>query len=244
MPCKPSLTVRTLLSIITLLLSLCSGLGTAADKAVRFFLWMAPGTSRDFVSRHATNCLHPQSSSARPGTLRPASLPGRGPLDSREIIANRVRRSSGVHQCHDCRCISPATQLLLVSHYIRPTLKQANALLKINKAQFGIAVWLNGKKIGEHFPCFTAAFFDLAPNIRWSAPNELLIRVIISPVSCLSQSPPAPTSKKIAGLPASTTMFPSCSVAIRSFQRSRSLLISIRAKSRFRLSFTITAAAL
>jgi hypothetical protein len=30
------------------------------------------------------------------------------------------------------------------------------ATLRINKAQFGAAVWLNGKKIGEHLPCFTA----------------------------------------------------------------------------------------
>ena len=33
------------------------------------------------------------------------------------------------------------------------------------------------RKSESTFPCFTAAFFDLAPTIHWSAPNELLIRV-------------------------------------------------------------------
>jgi hypothetical protein len=27
------------------------------------------------------------------------------------------------------------------------------AILRINKAQFGSAVWLNGVKIGDHLPC-------------------------------------------------------------------------------------------
>src|SRR5579862_7856685 len=35
-----------------------------------------------------------------------------------------------------------------------PVKKQV-AILRINKAQFGTAVWLNGKKIGEHLGCFT-----------------------------------------------------------------------------------------
>ena len=33
------------------------------------------------------------------------------------------------------------------------------AILRINKAQFGAAVWPNGIKIGDHLPCFTAAVF-------------------------------------------------------------------------------------
>jgi len=51
------------------------------------------------------------------------------------------------------------------------------ALLKISKAQFGIAVYLNGQKLGEHLPCFTAAYFDASKAIRWSGENELTIRV-------------------------------------------------------------------
>ena len=50
------------------------------------------------------------------------------------------------------------------------------AILRINKAQFGAAVWLNGIKIGDHLPCFTAAVFDVSKAIR-RGQNELIVRV-------------------------------------------------------------------
>jgi hypothetical protein len=50
------------------------------------------------------------------------------------------------------------------------------AILRINKAQFGAAVWLNGTKIGDHLPCFTAAIFDVSKAIR-PGRNELIVRV-------------------------------------------------------------------
>ena len=50
-------------------------------------------------------------------------------------------------------------------------------MLKINKAQFGTAVWLNGKPLGEYSGCFSASYFDLADAIRWNAKNELVIRI-------------------------------------------------------------------
>jgi hypothetical protein len=50
------------------------------------------------------------------------------------------------------------------------------AILRINKAQFGAAVWLNGEKIGEHLPCFSAAVFDVTGAVRQGA-NELVVRV-------------------------------------------------------------------
>jgi hypothetical protein len=50
------------------------------------------------------------------------------------------------------------------------------AILRINKAQFGAAVWLNGVKVGDHLPCFTAAIFDVSKAIR-RGPNELIVRV-------------------------------------------------------------------
>jgi hypothetical protein len=53
----------------------------------------------------------------------------------------------------------------------------AVALLKVNKAQFGMVVFLNGTRIGEHDPCFTAAYFDVTHAIRWNGPNELTIRI-------------------------------------------------------------------
>ena len=57
-----------------------------------------------------------------------------------------------------------------------PAQRQA-ARLRVGKAQFGTAVWLNGKKIGEHSGCFTAGWFDLTSAIRWNAGNELVVRV-------------------------------------------------------------------
>ena len=51
------------------------------------------------------------------------------------------------------------------------------ALLKVNKAQFSAVVYLNGMRIGEHDPCFTAAYFDVTQAIRWNAMNELVIRI-------------------------------------------------------------------
>lgn len=50
------------------------------------------------------------------------------------------------------------------------------AILRINKAQFGAAVWLNGVKVGDHLPCFTAAIFDVSKAIR-RGQNELIVRV-------------------------------------------------------------------
>ena len=51
------------------------------------------------------------------------------------------------------------------------------AILKVNKAQFGTAVWLNGKKIGEHFGCFSPAYFEVTDGLRWDQENTLIIRI-------------------------------------------------------------------
>lgn len=50
------------------------------------------------------------------------------------------------------------------------------AILRVAKAQFGATVWLNGEKVGEHLPCFTAAVFDVSKALR-RGKNELVIRV-------------------------------------------------------------------
>jgi len=52
---------------------------------------------------------------------------------------------------------------------------RANAILRIAKAQFGTAVWLNGVKLGEHLGCFTASYFEATKALK--ADNELLIRI-------------------------------------------------------------------
>ena len=180
MPCKPSLTVRTLLSVITLLLSLCSGLDAAAQQGRTVLSLDGTWDIADSVSPDTppTAFTHKVSVPGLAHSAQPA-FPDVDLFDSREIIANRVRRGE-LPESANVTTAGVSRQQRNYFWYrttFDPRSKQANAILKINKAQFGIAVWLNGKKIGEHFPCFTAAFFDLAPNIRWSAPNELLIRV-------------------------------------------------------------------
>ena len=55
--------------------------------------------------------------------------------------------------------------------------ERAVALLRVNKAQFGTAVWLNGRKIGEYAGCFSAGRFDVGPAIRWGEMNEVVIRI-------------------------------------------------------------------
>jgi hypothetical protein len=51
------------------------------------------------------------------------------------------------------------------------------AVLKINKAQFGTAVWLNGQKLGEYAGCFSAGYFHLEQAVRWEEENTLLVRI-------------------------------------------------------------------
>ncbi|RKX40414.1 MAG: hypothetical protein DRP64_12700, partial [Verrucomicrobia bacterium] len=52
------------------------------------------------------------------------------------------------------------------------------ATLKINKAKFGTAVYLNGEKIGEHLPCFTPSYFNVRDLLKGKGQdNELIIRV-------------------------------------------------------------------
>jgi beta-galactosidase len=62
-------------------------------------------------------------------------------------------------------------------HSFRAPSRKLRALLIVNKAQFGTAVWLNGKKVGEHLGCFTAGRFDLTDAIHWKGDNQILIRI-------------------------------------------------------------------
>src|SRR5208283_2886081 len=67
--------------------------------------------------------------------------------------------------------------------------KKEVAILKINKAQFGTAVWLNGKKIGDHFSCFTASYFHLTEAMNWEGNNRLVVRIGAHPAAVPSWVP-------------------------------------------------------
>ncbi|MBI4658821.1 MAG: hypothetical protein HY735_08260 [Verrucomicrobia bacterium] len=77
----------------------------------------------------------------------------------------------------------------------------AVALLKIAKAQFGTAVWLNHLKIGEYAGCFTASYFKLNGAIRWNAENTLLIRIGAHPAVLPDNYPTGSDFEKIKWTP-------------------------------------------
>lgn len=59
----------------------------------------------------------------------------------------------------------------------RVTERKPVAMLRIAKAQFGTAVWLNGKKLGEHLGCFSAGYFDATAAVNWAGENDLVVRI-------------------------------------------------------------------
>ena len=75
------------------------------------------------------------------------------------------------------------------------------ALLKINKAQFGTAVWLNGEKLGEYNGCFTASYFHLEKAIHWDQENVLLVRIGAHPAVLPDTYPTGSDFEKIKWTP-------------------------------------------
>ena len=74
----------------------------------------------------------------------------------------------------------------------RVAARKESAILRINKAQFGTAVWLNGKKLGEHLGCFSAGYFNASAALDWEGENTLLVRVGAHP-AVLPKGAPAGT---------------------------------------------------
>ena len=99
---------------------------------------------------------------------------------SRENMANRIRNKLAPGDWLQKYWVGKVDQERNYFWY-RKTFQapkpRAVALLKINKAQFGTAVWLNGQKLGEYSGCFTASIFPLVNALRWNAENTLVIRV-------------------------------------------------------------------
>ena len=77
----------------------------------------------------------------------------------------------------------------------------AVAVLKINKAQFGTAVWLNGQKLGENAACFSATLLHLERAIRWDAENTLVVRIGAHPAVLPDDFPVGSDFEKIKWTP-------------------------------------------
>ncbi|MCL4402215.1 MAG: hypothetical protein M1436_06090, partial [Acidobacteria bacterium] len=100
-------------------------------------------------------------------------------FDSRQVIQNRV--SKGILPksalVRDAGVSRQGRNWFWYRRTFAVSGRRSVAILRINKAQFGAAVWLNGKKVGEHLPCFSAAILNVSDAIRWDARNELIIRI-------------------------------------------------------------------
>ncbi len=68
--------------------------------------------------------------------------------------------------------------------------RRQRAVLVVSKAQFGTAVWLNGKKVGEHLGCVTTGIFDVTGALDWTGENRLVIRIGAHPGSVPDWAPP------------------------------------------------------
>jgi hypothetical protein len=157
-----------------------------------FVLPLATGAGRTTISLDgAWEVADSVSADALPATFaHKAPVPGLANLatppfpdvdafDSQEVISNRVRRG-----------VLPKSALVTTtgiprqkrnyfwySRIFKAVPKKEVAILKINKAQFGTAVWLNGKRVGEHLSCFTAGYFNVTEAMDWSGENRLVIRI-------------------------------------------------------------------
>lgn len=135
-----------------------------------------------------------------PGLVHNASppFPDVDAFESAESISNRIRSEHLADRLPESARVAPPGVSRQERNYFwyrrtftAPTGKSVGTL-RVNKAQFGTAVWLNGTKIGEYPGCFTAGIFDLTPAVAWARENVLLIRVGAHP-GVLPPSYPAGT---------------------------------------------------
>jgi hypothetical protein len=106
-------------------------------------------------------------------------------FESRELMNNRIRQGRLPQSTvlPDAGVTNQPRNYFWYRRTFRPTERKQIAILKVNKAQFGTAVWLNGHKIGEHPYCFSAGYFNLTDAIRWDADNTVVIRIGAHPAA-------------------------------------------------------------
>ena len=75
------------------------------------------------------------------------------------------------------------------------------AILRINKAQFGVSVWINGKLAGEHLGCFSAAIFEVTKDVKWKGDNEIVIRIGAHPAALPNWVPAGTDKEKLKWTP-------------------------------------------
>ena len=129
--------------------------------------------------------------------LATPSFDGVDRFDSRENLRNRVNFKELPSSALTDRVGIPGQErnYFWYRKTFRAPAKKAFALLKVNKAQFGTAVWLNAHKIGEHLGGFDSGYFDLTAAIKWTGDNELIVRIGAHP-GALPDTAPAGTDQE------------------------------------------------
>jgi hypothetical protein len=135
--------------------------------------------------------------------LAQPAFPNVDEFDSREVINNRIRKKVLPPEALPKTAGTPKqnrTYFWYRRTFAAPAAKQV-AILKIAKAQFGTAVWVNGKSVGEHAGCFTAGYFDVTPAIRWNTENEVIVRIGAHPAALPASIPTGTDFEKLKWTP-------------------------------------------
>ncbi|MHB8862023.1 MAG: glycoside hydrolase family 2 TIM barrel-domain containing protein [Pirellulaceae bacterium] len=123
---------------------------------------------------------------------------------SREQLANRIRAGLSpkewLQEFWNGKVDQDRNYFYYRKVFRGPEKRQA-AILKINKAQFGTAVWLNGQKLGDYSGCFSASYFHVEDAIRWKADNTLIIRIGAHPAVLPDTYPTGSDFEKIKWTP-------------------------------------------
>lgn len=100
-------------------------------------------------------------------------------FDSASVISNRIRKGKlpASAMPDDAGVSRQERNYFWYRREFQAPERRAVAVLKINKAQFGTAVWVNGEPVGEHLGCFTAGYFDVTHAVRWDEGNTLIVRI-------------------------------------------------------------------
>ena len=114
---------------------------------------------------------------AVPGLVHNATpaFPDVDAFDSLELVANQIAQKI---RPESARVPSPGVSRQQRNYFwyrraFTAPARRSVATLRVNKAQFGTAVWLNGKKVGEYPGCFSAGVFDVTRTLKWEGENVL-----------------------------------------------------------------------
>ena len=201
LPCPASRVVK--LCLMCLVISAWPGSAVLADRLTVSLngAWeIADGVSAEAIPETFTHTV------PVPG-LANLATPGFERVDafySREQLANRIRSKLSpkewLTEFWNGKVDQDRNYFWYRKMFRAPEKRQV-ALLKINKAQFGTAVWLNGQKLGEYAGCFSASYFHLEDAIRWNAENTLVVRIGAHPAVLPDTYPTGSDFEKIKWTP-------------------------------------------